>query len=121
MLYEERICVVVSVQKIVSSNTHISQKLSQLKSDIVFSSVLGNYKDYKNAKKAYAELAKDNFELSMQAKGPKIERVPLFSKAGMGILKVLFLDMFRVKTPAEKEFSKLVKLEKAKQKFNIQG
>ena len=109
------------IQKVISQSAQISRKLTQLKSDIVFSSVLGNYKDYKNAKKAYAELAKDNFELSMQAKGPKVERVPLFSKAGMGILKVLFLDMFRVKTPAEKEFSKLVKLEKAKQKFNIQG
>lgn len=109
------------IQKVISQTAQISRKLTQLKSDIVFSSVLGNYKDYKNAKKAYAELAKDNFELSMQAKGPKIERVPLFSKAGMGILKVLFLDMFRVKTPAEKEFSKLVKIEKAKQKFNIQG
>ncbi|MBS6602345.1 MAG: hypothetical protein KH301_01130 [Brachyspira sp.] len=109
------------IQKVISQTAQISRKLTQLKSDIVFSSVLGNYKDYKNAKKAYAELAKDNFELSMQAKGPKVERVPLFSKAGMGILKVLFLDMFRVKTPAEKEFSKLVKLEKAKQKFNIQG
>ena len=109
------------IQKVIYQTAQISRKLTQLKSDIVFSSVLGNYKDYKNAKKAYAELAKDNFELSMQAKGPKVERVPLFSKAGMGILKVLFLDMFRVKTPAEKEFSKLVKLEKAKQKFNIQG
>ena len=66
------------VQKVISETAQISRKLTQLKSDIVFSSVLGNYKDYKNAKKAYAELAKDNFELSMQAKGPKVDRIPLF-------------------------------------------
>lgn len=109
------------VQKVISQTAQISRKLTQLKSDIVFSSVLGNYKDYKNAKKAYAELAKDNFELSMQAKGPKVDRIPLFSKTGLRIFKIMLLDMFRIKTPAEKEFSKLVKLEKAKQKFNIQG
>ena len=109
------------VQKVISQATHISQKLTQLKSDIVFSSVLGNYKDYKNAKKAFAELAKDNFELAIQAKGPKVDRISLFTKTGMRILKIMFLDMFRVKTPSEKELTRLVKMQKAKQKFNIQG
>jgi len=106
------------VQKIISQSAKITQELSRLKSNKIYSSVIGDYKGYKQASKEYAELAKDNFELSQKALGPRVKNVPLFSKIGMRILKVWFLDKFRIKTPAEKELNKMLKLEKAKKSFN---
>lgn len=109
----------VKVQNVISQSAKITQELSRLKSDKIYSTILGDYKGYKEASKAYAEIAKDNFELAIKAPTPKVSGISLFSKTGMRVLKVLFLDKFRVKTPAEKEFNKMVELEKSKRKLNI--
>lgn len=95
----------------------LTQKFSQLKSNIGLSSLLGNYKDYKTARKEFASLAMNHFETSMTAPGAKIQNVPLFSKPGMNILKVIILDFFRKKTPAEKQYKKMLKDFKKAQKI----
>lgn len=111
----------VKVQKVIPQSTKLTQELSRLKSDKIYAAVLGDYKGFKEASKAYAEIAKDNFELAKNAPAPQVKNVSLFSKVGMRILKIAFLDMFRVKTPAEKELNKIAKLEKAKNKLHING
>ncbi len=91
----------------------VAKKLAQLKSDLVFSAATGNYKEFKNAMKAHAKLAVDNFELSKSVKAPEI-KAPLFSKTGIRMAKVCFLNLFRVKTPEEKALKQMAKQEKLK-------
>lgn len=91
----------------------VAKKLAQLKSDLVFSAATGNYKGFKNAMKAHAKLAVDNFELSKSVKAPEI-KAPLFSKTGIKMAKVWFLNLFRIKTPEEKALKQMAKQEKLK-------
>ena len=91
----------------------VTKRLIQLKSDLVFSAATGNYKGFKNAVKEHAKLAVDNFELSKSIKAPEI-KAPLFSKTGIRMAKVWFLNLFRVKTPEEKALKQMAKQEKLK-------
>lgn len=92
----------------------VAKRIAQLKSDMVFSAALGNYKVFKQAIKEHAKLAVDNFELSKNISGPSV-KAPLFSKAGLRMAKVWILNMFRIKTPEEKLLKKMAKQEKLKQ------
>ena len=58
----------------------VAKKLAQLKSDLVFSAATGNYKEFKNAMKAHAKLAVDNFELSKSVKAPEIKALKQMAK-----------------------------------------
>ena len=87
----------------VSLNPMITESIVKMKNDIVFSAGMGKYKDYKNARKAYAKFAVDNFQL--------------FSKVGLNMLKVVFLDLFRFKTKDEKKLKQLALEEKIKQQM----
>lgn len=109
----------IKVNKVVSESKQISERLTKLQSDMMLSAVTGNYKDFKVAKKQYANIAHENYNLALATQKPKPVRVSLFSKMGINILKVFLLDKFRIKTPAEKALKKLSKIEKAKQKLNI--
>ena len=86
----------------VESINPVVRQLSQYATDKVIAAMSGNYKDFKNASKAFSKLASENLELLPQVKAPKASGIPLFSKIGRGIMKVLFLDKFRRKTPEEK-------------------
>ena len=94
----------------------VANRIAKLKSDMVFSAAAGNYKVFKHAIKEHAKLAVDNFELSKNLSTPSV-KAPLFSKTGLRIAKVWFLNMFRIKTPEEKLLKKMAKQEKLKQKI----
>ena len=98
----------------------VARKIAQLKSDIVFSSVLGDYKGFKTAVKEHAQLAVENFELSKSIPAPSM-KVPLFSKAGLNMAKVWFLNKFRIKTPAEKQLKQLAKREAVLKKLQYKA
>lgn len=92
----------------------ITNRLTQLRNDMAYSVITGNYKAFKTATKEHAKLAVDNFELAKTIKTPKV-KVPLFSKYGLNMAKVWFLNLFRIKTPAERKLKIMSKLEKANQ------
>ena len=54
-------------------------------------------------------------ELLPQVKAPKASGIPLFSKIGRSIMKVLFLDKFRRKTPEEKAVIEYTRNQKFKE------
>ena len=97
----------------VSLNPMITESIVKMKNDIVFSACLGKYKDYKNARKAYATFAIDNFELCKNTNASNVN-APLFSKVGLNMLKVVFLDLFRPKTKDEKKLKQMAFEEKIK-------
>lgn len=90
----------------------VTQRFSQIKTDMVWAVIDGNYKAYKNAKITFAKEAINNFEAAKNAKGPNIERVPIFSKLGLKMAKIWLLDKLRRKTPEEKILKQLVKQDK---------
>lgn len=94
----------------------IVEKLSSLKYDQIISAVSGNYKGFKNASKEYAKIAVKHFDEALQAKGPEI-KAPLFSAYGLKMMKVWFLNKFRIKSPEEKTLKKMSKEYKMKQKI----
>ena len=98
----------------------IEQKISQLRTNMTYSAAMGDYNGFKEASKAYAKEAIKNFGVLKKIKSPQIT-APLFSKIGFNIMKVMVLNFFRKKTPAEKQLAKLAELQKIKKKFNTNG
>lgn len=94
----------------------VARKIAQLKSDMVFSAVTGDYKGFKTASKAHAKLAVENFDLLKSIPSPSVN-VPLFSKAGLRMAKVWILNKFRIKTPEEKLLSQMAKQEKSRHRL----
>ncbi len=94
------------VIKINPNKALIIKKLDSLRSQQIFSAAMGDYKGFKTATKEYAAEAVNNFELLQQLQKPRIS-VPLFSKTGMHLAKIWFLNLFRKKTPAEKLLKKM--------------
>lgn len=84
----------------------VLERAQVLKNNMAYASVLGHYKEYKEAAKEYAKIGVQHFEDIRKLPSPKVT-VPLFSRPGMRILKVMILNYFRIKTPEEKEFKKL--------------
>lgn len=54
----------------------VVRQLSQYASDKMFAAMSGNYKDFKNASKAFGKLASENLELLPQVKAPKASGIP---------------------------------------------
>ncbi len=92
-------------------NPKISQ-LTQLRNNVFYSAVEGNYKKYKTAAKECAKYTLENYELAKETKAPQI-KAPLFSKVGLNMMKIWFLNLFRKKTPEEKALKKIAKEESA--------
>lgn len=91
-------------------------RVNKLRTSIILDAALGNYKNYKNAKKEYASLAVKDYQTIKNLPAPKFS-VPLFSKTGFNLLFVRFLELFRIKTPDEKLFKKMAKEDAIKQKL----
>jgi len=96
----------------ISGVNPIVQRITQLRNEAAYSAFEGNYKNFKNAVKEQAKLTLENYELAKQAGRPSINHVPLFSKIGMRMFKVLILNFFRIKTPEEKKLKELGHLER---------
>jgi hypothetical protein len=93
----------VNISKISTEN------VSKLKNDMFFAILDGNYKAFKNARKSYATIAVKDFDAVKNIQAPTIQNVPLFSKLGLKMLKVVLLNKFRIKSADEKN---LIKMEK---------
>lgn len=108
----------------VESINPVVRQLSQYATDKMFAAMSGNYKDFRNASKPFGKLASENLELLPQVNAPKASGIPLFSKIGRSIMKVLFLDKFRRKTPEEKaviEYTKKQKFQEEAHKYMRMG
>lgn len=103
----------------VSGVNPIVQRITQLRNEAVYSAVEGNYKNFKDAIKENAKLTLENYELAKQVGCPSVNNVPLFSKMGMRIMKVMFLNFFRIKTPEEKKLYKLRRTEMMRKQADI--
>ena len=92
-------------------------KLWRLRFYVQYSFINGSYKEYKNAKKSFAQSAVENYSLMKFVNNPiKIKGgIPIFSKPARNMMKNALLDKFRIKTPAEKQLKELAKAD-AKQK-----
>ena len=93
------------------------ERLTQLRYDQVISGLAGDYKGFRNATKEFASIAVKDFETAKQVKGPIVQSIPLFSKAGMKMAKVWFLNLFRIKTPEEKTLAQLYEKYLLEKKF----
>lgn len=92
-------------------------RLKQLKTDTILSSINGDYKSFKKAAKEFAIEAVQDFEAAKAAQAPIYHRISLFSKTGLRIAKVWLLNKFRIKTPEEKMLKKLMKEDAIKEKL----
>ena len=99
----------------VESMNPVVRQLSQYATDKMIAAMSGNYKDFKNASKAFSKLASENLELLPQVKASGI---PIFSKIGRSIMKVLFLDKFRRKTPEEKVVKEFLEQQKKNEEIH---
>ena len=93
-----------------------AKRLMQLRDEQMLSAIKGNYKNFRQSSIEYAKEALDNYDITQKLpKQPRIS-VPIFSKTGMKLLKVWILNMFRVKTPAEKELHNIAEQAKLEEK-----
>lgn len=90
-------------------NPKVNQ-LTQLRNNVFYSVIEGNYKKYKTAAKECAKYTFENYELAKETKAPQI-KAPLFSKIGLNMMKIWFLNLFRKKTLEEKALRKMHKEE----------
>ncbi len=77
-------------------------KLNELHQRKTISAIVGNYSNYKKASIQYAALAVDSFDAAQKVTPLKYS-FPIFSKTTLNVIKVTFMDLFRKKTPAEKQ------------------
>ena len=95
----------------------VTGRLAQLRSERMLSWLTGDYKGYKAASKEFSKLALNNQDAFKNlAPVPKVT-VPLFSKTGLKMMKIWFLEKFRIQTPEEKAFKKMAEKEAVKRKF----
>lgn len=80
----------------------IVQKIVAARNECFLAAAEGNYKKYKDACKNSAKLTLENYEVASRISTPKLT-VPLFSSVGLNMLKVMILNLFRRKTPEEKQ------------------
>ena len=93
-------------------------RVASLRHSMMMDAVLGNYKNFKNAKKEYASLAVQDFESIKKLPVLRLD-APLFSIFGMRMMYIGIRDFFRIKTPDEKLLKKLG--EQAKAENMIRG
>ena len=103
----------------ISATEVAKNRIKKLKSEMTLSALMGDYKGFKKAKIEYSKEGVKNFELLKTIKGGGVSNVPLFSKFGFNMLKVMFLNFFRIKTPEEKEFARMCKEEAIKNNKKI--
>ena len=105
----------------INLNAH-QKTIYKLKNDMMKGIVLGDYKQYKNARKAYASEAVKHFSELKGMPNQGIMNVPLFSKVGLNMLYIMLRDKFRIKSYDERQLAKMSKEAKADkiiQKYHV--
>ena len=100
----------------VGNKIETMDKLQELRTNLYASVFMGDFKTYKSSVKAYSKLAADNFELTKELSEVRAE-IPLFSKVGLNMLKIMVLNMFRKKSPEEKLLQTRYMQDKARDLF----
>jgi hypothetical protein len=77
----------------------------------------GGYKDFRKARKEFANEAISDFETAKEAKLMEIKNVPVFSALGMKLINFYLRSKLAIKTPEEKILKQYSKLEKMKKKY----
>lgn len=93
-------------------------RLVDMQRSLLISQMLGDYKLYKIMRQQYTDYGVKHFGLLKHINFPKIQ-IPVFSREGLNVLKIAVRDMFRKKTPNEKELARLFKQEKLRRKYKI--
>ncbi len=94
----------------------VTSQLLKLRNEKIFSAVLGDYKGYKKASKEFSKLAIENKDVFISLNKQPSVKAPIFSKFGLNMLKIWFLEKFRIKTPEEKQLKQFVKAQKLSEK-----
>ena len=87
----------------------------QQKKEMAWHAINGNCKKYKEASRAYSKLAVDNFELATKIPGIEIKGKKLPFRIQLNMIKIMLFNLFRKKSPEEKQFKQMVKEYRAKQ------
>lgn len=93
-------------------------KIVNLRKGLMFTQMTGDYTTFKTLHKEYADFGVKNFELLKSINFPEVS-VPMFSREGLNMMKIMIKDMFRKKTPEEKLLIKLFKEERLKKKYHL--
>ena len=93
----------------------IVDQLTSMRNQLIYHSIMGEYKEYvalrKNFAKKYITFPEDARYIA-----PQNIHVNIFSKFAINIIKTWFKDLFREKSPEEKEMKKLATGFKAQEK-----
>ncbi len=96
----------------------VTNQLLKLRNEKIFSAVTGDYKGFKQASKEFSKLAIENKDVFISLKKQSSVKAPIFSKCGLNMLKIWFLEKFRIKTPEEKQLKQFVKAQKYIKNFS---
>ena len=93
----------------------IVDTLTNLRNKMLYHDMLGEYKEYVNARKEYAKYFVQ-FPEEARRMPHTTGRFSIFSKFGLNVLKTCLRDLFRKKTPEEIEMREIGKRWKAEEK-----
>ena len=89
----------------------VVDQLTSMRNKMIYHQIRGEYKRYVTARKDFAKHYMQNPEAGL--KMPKFQgHFGIFSKYGLNIMKTMFFDLFRKKTPDEiklKQFAQSLK------------
>jgi len=91
--------------------------LNEMQKTIRIDLLSGNYKAYKNNLNRYVKFASQNKYLLYEQKPIENIRVSLFTKEGLSVFKIAILNLFRKKSPEEKELINYVKKMRLEDKY----
>ena len=99
---------------------NIVNELTSMRNKMIYHSMFGEYKDYVAARKNFAKYCVQYPQETLQM--PRFKgQFSIFSKYGRNIIKTCIKEIFRTKTPEEKEMMKIAERYKAQQKLNRLG
>ncbi|MCQ2738616.1 MAG: hypothetical protein MJ237_00145 [bacterium] len=95
----------------------IENQLRELNYNKTYAVIMGNFKEYTAASKEYAKLAVRNYDIAKNTNSPSVT-APIFTKMGLRMFKIWFLNLFRIKSPEERLLRQMGNAERAKNMLN---
>lgn len=96
----------------------VAKRLAAIRDKAFLFIITGDYKGFKAGQNEYAKLAVKNKEAIKELPRSK-KSVPMFSREGLNFMKIWFLNLFRRKSPEEKELIAWAGKERLAQRYNI--
>ena len=88
--------------------------LTDMRNRMLYHCILGEYKEYVNVRKIFAQKFVQNPEEARHI-SRATQKLSIFSKSGRNVLKTWFKELFRKKTPEEIEMKKIAEQWKAEE------